>query len=116
MWLLFVTMSLGTFVNAYQTMTKVNLQQLGEFENMRIRQKYSGEIIHSMYNDILESAKQGATEYVVEFAGCDHIGVQISHKTCHDIAEDVFGFFTLKFPDSAIRFNSESRVYTISWV
>ena len=113
MWLLFLMVS---FVNAYQTMTKVNLQQLGEFENMRIRQKYSGEIIHSMYNDIIETAKQGGVEYAIEFAGCDHIGIPISHKTCHDIAEDVFGFFALKFPDSNVSFNSETKMYTISWV
>lgn len=116
MWLLFVMTCLGNFVNAYQTLTKVKLQQLGEFENMRIRQKYSGEIIHSMYNDIIETAKQGGVEYVVEFAGCDHIDVPISHKTCHDIAEDVFGFFALKFPDSTANYNSETRLYTISWV
>ena len=112
--LLLLLMSTFAYKNI-PTLHKKDLYQAKDDEILRIRSKYGKKISKHIYKDIIDSAKKGGTEYLLEFSGCENIDIRIDHTTCHHILEDVFTFISAKFPDVNTKYDTDNRIYHISW-
>ena len=93
----------------------LNRVDLLQFMHSAVKKRYTEDIVRDVYNSVVEDAKQGKGQFVLEFTGCDNSNAEISEELCKSIVNDVFTIVQVKFPDSLVSYNIESKEFKLSW-
>ena len=105
---------LRTHINIY---TRSDLQNMQAIEIARQNNEFIDSSINELERNIIANAKQGKTQYIVQFEGCDNIlrvyeGATIDR--CEYIVNEIKTKFARKFPNVDVLYDDKGR-YIINW-
>jgi len=105
---------LRTHINIY---TRSDLQNMQAIEILRQNNEFIDSAINELENNIIANAKQGKTQYIVQFEGCDNIlrvyeGATIDR--CEYIVNEIKTKFARMFPNVDVLYDDKEQ-YIINW-
>ena len=107
---------LRTHINIY---TRSDLQNMQAIEIARQNNEFIDSSINELEKNIIANAKQGKTQYIVQFEGCDNIvrgykSMGATMDRCEYIINQIKMRFARKFPGTDVLYDDKGR-YIINW-
>ena len=99
------------------TYTRSDLQNMQAIEILRQNNEFIDSAINELENNIIANAKQGKTQYIVQFEGCDNIVRSYEGATidrCEYIVNEIKTKFARKFPNVDVLYDDKGQ-YIINW-
>jgi hypothetical protein len=98
--------------------TRLYLRGLKRLENQRIQSEYINRGIAYIEDSVFTAAKQGLVKFSTEpFEGCEiYVKTRDFDKAvCENIVNGIQTLVSLRFPDSDLLYDSDTKRYTLKW-